>query len=64
MGFAGWELVDPRTAYLHKLYLLPDMIGVGLGSQTLDWVKREAKEAKARAAEQEDNHDNDWNWVE
>jgi GNAT superfamily N-acetyltransferase len=48
LGFAGWELVDPQTAYLHKLYLIPDMIGVGLGSQTLNWVKREAKEAGAK----------------
>lgn len=47
VGFAGWELVDPQTAYLHKLYLLPDTIGLGLGSQMLNWIKREAKEAGA-----------------
>ena len=47
VGFAGWELIDPQTAYLHKLYLLPNEIGAGVGSQLLSWVKREAEQAGA-----------------
>ncbi|WP_298633909.1 GNAT family N-acetyltransferase [uncultured Umboniibacter sp.] len=47
VGFAGWELIDSQTAYLHKLYLLPNEIGAGIGSQMLSWIKREATEAGA-----------------
>ena len=43
MGFAGWE-VKEDIAYLHKLYLIPEAMGRGLGSALLAEVTSRAKE--------------------
>ena len=43
IGFAAWESLDNAAAYLHKLYIDPDMLGSGLGSQLLARVKQNSK---------------------
>lgn len=46
-GFAAWELLDASIAYLHKLYLRPEAMGAGLGSQLISSVFLQAKAAGA-----------------
>jgi len=50
LGFAGWESKGD-TAYLHKLYLLPEVTGKGLGAELLKEVHRRAKQAGLRYIE-------------
>ncbi len=45
-GYFSWSKYDlPRTAKLHKLYLLEQFHGQGVGSKMLDQVAMRAKEA-------------------
>jgi GNAT superfamily N-acetyltransferase len=40
IGYVAWEaLAATATAFLHKLYLLPQRHGQGIGAQALQWVE-------------------------
>ncbi len=46
LGFAGFELnVEPGTAKLHKLYVLPGAQGTGAGKKLLNQVEVKVREA-------------------
>jgi len=46
VGYVGWQPQDAgRTAFLSKLYLLPDRHGRGLGAKALEWIAAEARGA-------------------
>ena len=49
-GFLSWGLwqAAPYTAKLHKLYLLPDMQGQGIGSKAIEMVKEQARSTGVR----------------
>ena len=44
-GYLAWGQWDaaPGTVKLHKLYLLPEMQGEGIGSRTIETVKRQLR---------------------
>jgi len=45
-GFAGYEVnIEPSTTKLHKLYVLPQMQGKGIGRSLLNTVKQAAEKA-------------------
>ena len=46
-GFLAWGplIPDPPVAKLHKLYLLPEKQGQGVGSRAMELVKQQIKEA-------------------
>ncbi|MCE9518894.1 MAG: GNAT family N-acetyltransferase [Verrucomicrobia bacterium] len=45
IGYVAWEaLTTTDTAFLHKLYLLPQRHGQGIGAQALQWVEDAARE--------------------
>ncbi len=44
IGYVAWEaLAATNCAFLHKLYLLPQRHGHGIGAQTLHWVEDAAR---------------------
>lgn len=44
VGFTAFEpRVEDGEAFLHKLYLLPEMAGQGFGAQALEWVTEQAR---------------------
>lgn len=46
IGFLAWEAVaTAHCAFLHKLYLLPQRHGLGIGARTLRWVEDAARAA-------------------
>ena len=47
MAWGPWQPA-PDTAKLHKLYLLPNMQGQGIGSKAIEMVKSQIKAAGAR----------------
>ena len=48
-GFASYgPIADPGVMKLHKLYLPPDRLGLGLGSRLLQHVEREVHASGAR----------------
>ena len=46
-GFLAWGplIPDPPVAKLHKLYLLPEKQGQGIGSRAMELVKQQIKDA-------------------
>lgn len=48
-GYLAWGIrpEDPRTAKLHKLYLLPGRHGQGIGSRAIELVKQQVGSAGA-----------------
>jgi len=52
VGYLAWELIDAGfTAYLNKLYLLPEHQGRGMGQAMLNRFFEEALQARATQAE-------------
>jgi GNAT superfamily N-acetyltransferase len=49
LGFVGIELFDDHRVKIHKLYVLPDTQGKGIGKQFIDFVKTWAKDHGAHA---------------
>jgi len=47
-GFASWGPAGPGVMKLHKLYLLPELHGRGLGSHLLQHVEQEVRRAGAQ----------------
>lgn len=47
IGFLAWGplIPDPPVAKLHKLYLLPEKQGQGIGTRALELVKQQIKDA-------------------
>lgn len=46
VGFAAFELEHkPASAHIHKLYVLPDVQGAGIGSQLISAIENTCKEA-------------------
>ncbi|HEY2574354.1 MAG TPA: GNAT family N-acetyltransferase [Verrucomicrobiaceae bacterium] len=44
IGYLAWSAdAEQRSAFLHKLYLLPDRHGHGIGAQALAWVEEAAR---------------------
>ena len=42
IGFVAWEAMPDGIAFLHKLYLLPEWHGCGVGAHALRWVVEQA----------------------
>lgn len=43
IGYLAWEAIGSNaSAFLHKLYLLPEYHGLGLGARALRWVEDQA----------------------
>jgi diamine N-acetyltransferase len=47
IGFLSYEMEGDHRVKLHKLYLLPDYHGLGLGQQMLEHVLEQAREWRA-----------------
>ncbi len=46
IGFLAWEAMSDGVAFLHKLYLLPEWHGCGVGAQALRWLAEQARAAR------------------
>ncbi|HSJ03022.1 MAG: GNAT family N-acetyltransferase [Verrucomicrobium sp.] len=58
-GFLAWQsMADDESACLHKLYLLPELHGKGLGARALQFVMDEAKAAGAKKLRLRVNREN------
>ncbi|HRI12484.1 MAG TPA: GNAT family N-acetyltransferase [Verrucomicrobiota bacterium] len=51
VGYLAWELLDQSVAHLHKLYLLPELHGQGIGRTMLERFLTDARAAGAARAE-------------
>ncbi|WP_316931760.1 GNAT family N-acetyltransferase [Riemerella anatipestifer] len=50
VGFMGFEIgYESQTTKLHRLYLLAEVKGKGLGKEAIDFLKREVKRYKDKA---------------
>ncbi len=58
-GFASWQMTDKSTARLHKLYVLPEAKGSGLGKTLLQEVINRAKKKGAASLELNVNRQNE-----
>ena len=48
IGYLGWQIMpSDRSVFLHKLYVLPERHGLGIGAAALRWLENEARSQHA-----------------